>query len=432
MFKEIYEDFVDLKHKPKDSELLCSFYLEPDRGETVKRAAGAVAAESSVGTWTAVPGLGLSHVKDIAAICYEIKGNWVKIAYPLDNFEAGSLPQIFSSIAGNVFGMKAVKNLRLQDVRWPKKMIQAFPGPQFGIRGVRRIMNVKERPLLACVPKPKVGMTSEEHAQVGYDVWTGGVDLLKDDENLTSQPFNQFQNRVKLCMRVRERAERETGERKACLFNITAPWEEMKRRAEFVASHGNEFVMVDMFTIGWSALQEIRNVCSDLRLALYAHRAFHAAFTRNPKHGASMIAVAEAGRLAGVDHIHVGTAIGKLAGDKAEVLALKEIMSTQKSRENKELHLFEHDWDLVQPVMPVSSGGLHPGLLPQIMEMLGNDIVLQAGGGTHGHPRGSKAGAMACRQAIDSKLHDYTLGEYAKTHSELGEALKTWGTTRPK
>jgi ribulose-bisphosphate carboxylase large chain len=445
MARSGYEDFVNLSYRPKDDELLALYYLEPARGESMKRAAGAVASESSVGTWTPVPGLKLSHVGKVAATVYEIKGNWVKIAYPLNNFELGSLPQIFSSIAGNVFGMKAVANLRLEDVRWPKAMMRSFPGPQFGIQGVRKLLKIYDRPLLACVPKPKVGMTSEEHVEIGYKIWTGGMDLLKDDENLTSQPFNKFEKRVRLAMKMRGKAERETGERKSCLLNITAPWQEMERRAKLVAREGNEYVMVDILTAGWSAVQGVRELCQDLGLALYAHRAFHAAFTRNPKHGMSMLMVAEAARLAGVDHIHAGSAgVGKLVGAKGEAQLIHEHIEHSKY-EVEEVHArmrggrakagvryFGEDWLHIKPVFPVTSGGLHPGILPDVIRAFGTDVTIQVGGGTHGHPKGSHAGAKAVRQAVDATMQGVSLQDYAETHRELKEALDYWGYLHPK
>ncbi len=432
MAREKYEEFVELGYRPSKRELLCSFYIEPAVGESIKRAAGAVASESSVGTWTSVPGLRLKHVMKIAATCYEINGNWIKIAYPLENFEPGSLPQIFSSIAGNVFGMKAVRNLRLQDVEWPLSLKRSFPGPQFGIDGIRKILKVKGRPITACVPKPKIGMTAEEHAQVGYEIWMGGFDLLKDDENLASQKFDRFEERVKHSMRVRHKAEKETGERKACLLNITAPFQEMVRRAKLVSDYGNEYLMVDMLTIGWSALQGIRKVCEELKLALYAHRAFHAAFTRNHRHGMSMLVVAEAARLAGVDNVHIGTVVGKLESSREEVLAIHERMQKQKIEPDRKLHLLGEDWGNMKKVMSTSSGGLHPGLIPKIIKMLGRDIAIQVGGGVHGHPDGSRAGATAVMQAIDAALKGIPLAEYAKTHKELKAALAHWGYMRPR
>ncbi|MBU0636318.1 type III ribulose-bisphosphate carboxylase [Candidatus Micrarchaeota archaeon] len=426
-FKEVYENFVDLQYKPSKNELVCSFYIEPAKGHSAKRAAGAVAAESSVGTWTNVKGLGLKHVQKIAATVFDIKGNWVKIAYPLNNFELGNMSQIYSSIAGNIFGMKAVNNLRLVDVQWPAKLRNSFPGPQFGIKGMRKKFKIKKRPFLVCVPKPKVGMTSKEHAKIGWQVWTGGVDLLKDDENLASQPFNKFENRVQESMKQAHKAEHQTGEQKAGLFNVTAPGKELYKRASLVAKYNNPYVMVDLLTVGWSGVQGLREHCQDLKLGLYAHRAFHAAFTRNPKHGVSMLVVAETARLIGVDNIHIGTGVGKLVGSKKEVKTIQENSVRQKIRENKTEHLLKTEWGNIKPVIPVSSGGLHPGSVPEVMSFLGKDIGIQIGGGIHGHPNGSHDGAVAARSAVEAVMQGKSLKEKAKQIPELRVALETWG-----
>jgi ribulose-bisphosphate carboxylase large chain len=80
----------------------------------------------------------------------------------------------------------------------------------------------------------------------------------------------------------------------------------------------------------------------------------------------------------------------------------------------------------LKPVLPVASGGLHPALVPPLMDFFGVDFVIQTGGGIHGHRDGTKAGAMAMRQAVEATLREITLGEYAKTHTELEAALETW------
>lgn len=405
------------------------FRVEPASGISMREALGRVASESSIGTWTTLTTM-TAEKRRLMAKAYEIKGNWAKVAYPLELFEGGNIPQVLSSIAGNIFGMKALRNLRLEDVRWPLKLIKSFKGPQFGIDGIRRIFKERKRPLTATVPKPKVGMNSEEHAQAGYEAWTGGLDLLKDDENLSSQRFNQFERRARLSFKMRDKAERETGERKSYLINVTAETREMLHRAKLVKELGGEYVMVDILTAGWAGVQTLRDECEELGLAIHAHRAFHSAFTRNPKHGMSMLAVAKVARLQGVDQIHIGTVIGKLESSKEEVLALQEEI-TSKEVEGGDQILPQY-WGGIKPVFPVSSGGLHPGLIPQIISMLGRDIIIQAGGGVWGHPDGGRAGATAVRQAIDAALKGVPLDEYAEGRGELKAALKKWGYIRPK
>ncbi len=429
MKTEWYLDFVDSSYKPSREDLIVLFRVEPASDIGMREAVGRVASESSIGTWTTLTTM-TPEKRRLMAKAYEIKGRWVKVAYPIDLFEAGNMPQVLSSIAGNIFGMKAVRNLRLEDVRWPPGLIKSFRGPQFGIDGIRKIFKVNDRPLTATVPKPKVGMGSEEHAQAGYAAWMGGIDLLKDDENLSGQQFNQFERRVTRSLELRDRAERETGERKSYLINVTAETREMLRRAKFVKKRGGEYVMVDILTAGWAGVQSLRDECEGLGLAIHAHRAFHAAFTRKPEHGMSMLVVAKIARLVGVDQFHIGTAIGKLETPREEVLALQIAIMSRNVKGGRQI--LAQEWGTIKPVFPVTSGGLHPGLIPEIIDMLGKNIIIQVGGGVWGHPLGGRAGAAAVRQAIDAALKSVSLGEYAKTRKELRGALEKWGYAKPK
>ncbi|MDY6778020.1 MAG: type III ribulose-bisphosphate carboxylase, partial [Candidatus Nanohaloarchaea archaeon] len=342
-----YEDFLDLSYEPKETELVCTFYLEPASDMDMEDAAGRVASESSNGTWAELQVEG--RIKDMSATAFDIDGNHVKIAYPEELFEKGSMPQILSCIAGNIMGMKAVERIRLKDCDWPEVLVDSFPGPQYGSSVRNEIFDAGDRPITATVPKPKVGLTSKQHAKVGYQAWKGGIDLLKDDENLTDQSFNRFEKRVKKSLKKRDKAEEETGEKKSYLINITASADEMLERAEFVHDQGGEYVMVDIITAGWAGLQTVREKCEELGLAIHAHRAMHAAFDRMNTHGVSMRCIAQFARLAGVDQIHTGTAnLGKL--DNEDTVGI-------------------NDWlyrDLygMNDVLPVASGGLHPGILP--------------------------------------------------------------------
>ncbi len=403
-----YLDFVDLNRKPAGTDLTCTFHVEPE-GITLEEAAGGVAAESSVGTWTELT-TEKPYVKGLAAHVFSIERNVVKIAYPLELFEGGNMPNILSSVAGNVFGLKALKNLRLLDIQFPKELMQSFKGPQFGIDGIRKLLKVPERPLVGTIIKPKLGLKTVDHARVAYDAWAGGCDIVKDDENLSSQKFNPFEERLVKTLESRDRAEKETGERKVYMVNITAETDVMLERAQSVLDHGGEYVMVDILTCGWSALQTLRD--QNFRLVIHAHRAGHAAFTKNPLHGIAMRPIAKVARIIGVDQLHVGTVVGKMSETKAEVL--------------ENVDALKMDMDGLKPVMPVASGGLYPRLVPALVDTFGKDFVIQAGGGIHGHPDGTAAGATAMRQALDAALERRPLEEYAENHKELEDALKQW------
>lgn len=401
----IYQKYVNLKYKPHKTDLICTFKVNP----CTKRSAGAIASESSTGTWSHLSTMDEKKMLKIGAKVFEIKGKYAKIAYPYDLFEGGNMPQILSSIAGNVFNMKEVKTLRLEDVKWPDKIVKSFKGPRFGIKGIRKIVGVKTRPLVGTIVKPKLGLNEVQHAKVAYEAWKGGIDIVKDDENLTSQTFNRFEKRVVETLKHRNIAEKITGEKKIYMPNVTAETNEMIRRAKFVKKNGGRYVIVDILTVGWSGVQTLRN--ANLGLVIHAHRAMHGALTRNKDHGISMKVIGDIARMVGVDQLHIGTAVGKMEESKEEVIEIKNSITSGK----------------MKSVFPVCSGGLHPEHVEQLVKMLGKDIIIQAGGGVHWNPRGTMYGAMGLRQAIEATMDGISLREYAKTHLELKEALDKFG-----
>ena len=403
-----YVDFVDLKYKPNETDVLCTFFVEPC-GVSIKEAAGAVAAESSIGTWTELTTT-KPYVEKLAAHVYSLVDNVAKIAYPIELFEPGNMPNILSSISGNVFGLRTLMNLRLDDVSFPDRLVRSFKGPKYGVEGIRKLIKVFDRPLVGTIIKPKLGLKTEDHAKVAYEAWSGGCDIVKDDENLSSQRFNPFEERLVETLEARDRAQEETGEKKVYMVNVTAETNEMLRRAELVVKHGGEYAMIDILTCGFSALQTFRK--QDLRLVIHAHRAGHAAVTKNTRHGVSMRVLSKAARIIGVDQLHVGTVVGKMFETRQEVAENCEALKMPMANFKK--------------VLPVASGGLYPSLVPALMEFFGKDCVIQAGGGIHGHKDGTAAGAKAMRQAVEATLKETTLKEFAKKHKELKAALETW------
>jgi ribulose-bisphosphate carboxylase large chain len=405
-----YLDFIDQTYNPQPTDLICTFTVEPE-GISLQEAAGGVAAESSVGTWTELT-TEKPYVRALAAHVFDIQGNTIKIAYPIELFEDGNMPNILSSVAGNVFGLKALKNLRLLDIEFPEALLDSFKGPQYGIEGIRSLLKVPKRPLVGTIIKPKLGLKTVDHAKVAYDAWLGGCDVVKDDENLSSQKFNPFPERLVATLEARDKAQSETGERKVYMVNVTAETDLMMKRAQSVLDQGGEYIMVDILTCGWAALQTLRD--QNFKLVIHAHRAGHAAFTKNQQHGIAMKPIASVARIIGVDQLHVGTVVGKMSETKTEVL--ENISACKQPMGN------------LNPVLPVASGGLHPQLVPALLDTFGSDVVLQAGGGIHGHPEGTVAGAKAMRQAVDAVLESKTLEQYAESHRELALALKQWKT----
>jgi ribulose-bisphosphate carboxylase large chain len=434
-------------YEPKPTDVLAAFRVTPQPGVPPHEAGAAVAGESSTATWTVVWTDRLTAYENYQGKCYRVdpvpgrEDQYIAhIAYSLDLFEEGSIANLTSSIIGNVFGFKAVKALRLEDMRIPPHYTKTFQGPAHGIVMEREYLNKYGRPLLGATTKPKLGLSARNYGRVVYEALRGGLDFTKDDENINSQPFMRWHDRYLFCMEAVNRAQAETGEIKGHYLNVTAAtMEDMYERAEFAKELGSVIIMIDL-TIGYTAIQSMAKWARANGLILHLHRAGHGTYTRQKDHGVSFRVIAKWMRLAGVDHIHAGTVVGKLEGDPNMVAGFYDTLrlGTVAADPMKGLY-YDQDWASMPGVMPVASGGIHAGQMHQLLHYLGEDVVLQFGGGTIGHPMGIAAGATANRVAVEAIIkarnegRDYfmegpdILRAAAKHSRELDVALSTWG-----
>src|ERR1700716_2333121 len=309
-------------YEPKPSDILCAFRITPQPGVPPEEAGAAVAGESSTATWTVVWTDRLTAFDRYQAKAYRVDevpatpGQYIAyIAYDLDLFEEGSIANLTSSIIGNVFGFKALAALRLEDMRIPPHYLKTFQGPPHGIVMEREYLNKYGRPLLGATTKPKLGLSARNYGRVVYEALRGGLDFTKDDENINSQPFMRWRDRYLFSMEAVNRAQAETGEVKGHYLNVTgATMEDMYERAEFAKELGSVIVMVDL-TAGYTAIQSMAKWARRNGVILHLHRAGHGTYTRQKNHGVNFRVIAKWMRLAGVDHIHAGTVVGKLEGD---------------------------------------------------------------------------------------------------------------------
>jgi ribulose-bisphosphate carboxylase large chain len=295
------------------------------------------------------------------------------------------------------------------------------------------------RPLLGATTKPKLGLSAKNYGRVVYEALRGGLDFTKDDENINSQPFMRWRDRYLFAMEGVNRASAETGEVKGHYLNVTAAsMEEMYERAEFAQEIGSVIVMVDL-TVGFTALTSMSRWARRNGVILHLHRAGHGTFTRQKNHGVNFRVLAKWCRLLGVDHIHAGTVVGKLEGDPRMIKGYYDTLRDDFIPTNPETGIyFDQDWASLPAVMPVASGGIHAGQMHQLLHYLGEDVVLQFGGGTIGHPMGIAAGATANRVAVEAMIQarnegrDYyqegpdILEKAARGCPELDAALEVW------
>jgi len=387
----------------------------------IDKAAKAIAAEQSTGTWTEISTRTDEIDRKLAGRVLSIEGigkseHLLMIEYPLDDFdpEVGGVPQILSVVAGNLFGLEDLKAVRLERMQLPREIVAAFPGPKFGAEGIySQLGREPTRPLLGTIVKPKIGLDPKSTAEYVYRVGIGGLTNSKDDETLVDQKFCPILERTRAIAEAIDRLRSETGNRLMPAIHISTRPDRILELADRVISAGATELMVDVLPCGFSAVRILAEDPS-VNLPIHIHRTMHGAITRNPHHGISMPVIALLVRMCGGDALHVGTfGIGKMYGDKREDLTSKKVLTEE---------LYGR-----LDVLPVSSGGVHPGLLPKILKVAGTKVQIQAGGGVSGHPNGLEAGARAMNQAVDAFLKKRSLKRYAATHQELKIALDKWG-----
>lgn len=402
--------YWDPNYTIKESDILCLFRVTPQPGVDPIEAAAAIAGESSTATWTVV-------WTDLLTACdvYRAKAYFVEevpnslneyfafIAYECDLFEEGSIANLTASIIGNVFGFKAVKALRLEDMRIPYAYLKTFLGPATGVIVERERLDIFGRPLLGATVKPKLGLSGKNYGRVVYEGLKGGLDFLKDDENINSQPFMRWRDRFLYVMEGINKASAKTGAIKGSYLNVTAAtMEEMYERAEFAKELGSVIIMIDL-VIGYTAIQSMCYWARKNDMILHLHRAGHSTYTRQKNHGINFRVICKWMRMAGVDHIHAGTIVGKLEGDPKTVKGFYDTLLLPSLKEDRGHGIFfDMDWASLRKCMPVASGGIHCGQMHQLVHLLGEDVVLQFGGGTIGHPDGIQAGATANRVALEA------------------------------
>ncbi|HKE93512.1 MAG TPA: ribulose-bisphosphate carboxylase large subunit, partial [Povalibacter sp.] len=392
--------YWDPHYEPTDSDVLALFRITPQVGVDAVEAAAAVAGESSTATWTVVWTDRLTACDQYRARAYRVEpvpgspGQYFAyIAYHLDLFEPGSIANLSASIIGNVFGFKPLQALRLEDMRLPLAYVKTFQGPPTGVVVERERLDKFGRPLLGATVKPKLGLSGKNYGRVVYEALRGGLDFTKDDENINSQPFMHWRDRFLYCMEGVNRAQAATGEIKGHYLNVTAAtMEDMYERAEFAHDLGSVIVMIDL-VIGYTAIQSMARWARRHDMILHLHRAGHGTYTRQRSHGVSFRVISKWMRLAGVDHLHAGTVVGKLEGDPNTVQGFYNVLREAHNEIDLQRGVFfEQHWGGLRNVMPVASGGIHAGQMHQLLTYLGEDTVLQFGGGTIGHPMGIAAG----------------------------------------
>ncbi|MFV2063732.1 MAG: ribulose-bisphosphate carboxylase large subunit family protein [Chloroflexota bacterium] len=336
----------------------------------------------------------------------------VTLSWPLDNIGA-SLPNLMATVAGNLFELREVSGLRIEDLRLPQAFADTYPGPRFSIAGTRRLTGVEGRPLIGTIIKPSVGLRADETGALVARLCQAGVDFIKDDELQSDGASNRFEQRVTAVMRAIDDHAQATGKKVMFAFNVTGDLEQMRRRHEFVVRSGGNCVMASLNSVGLVGMIELGRYAE---VPIHAHRNGWGYLSRSAMMGWSYVAWQKIWRLAGADHMHVNGLGSKFAEDDHSVIVSARACLTP---------MFESKPCLV---MPVFSSGQTVRQAPATLAALGSsDLIYAAGGAVMAHPDGPAAGITSLRDAWEAALTGTALDTYALDHPDLARALGAFG-----
>jgi len=332
----------------------------------------------------------------------------IEIAYPTHNV-GRQIPLLLATVYGECASWS---DLKLIDLRLPESFVRAFNGPRIGLAGIRELVAAPDRPLLVAIMKPSIGLSPSESAAMFYQAAIGGADAVKDDEKLVSQPWSDFRDRVREHGRAAAAALAETGHRTLYFVNITDRPDRLLDNARAAVEAGASALLVNHLTVGISALSMLADD-SSVGVPILGHLAFAGALYGSPWSGVGPhLVLGLLPRLAGADVVVYPSHAGTLPFTLDEARRVSEALTAP-------LHELPAS-------LPMAGGGLHAGHVPQLVDDLGVDWALAAGGAIHGHPMGTAAGAQAIRQAIDATINHVPLDEARASHPELDAALSKW------
>ncbi|MFC5467714.1 2,3-diketo-5-methylthiopentyl-1-phosphate enolase [Cohnella suwonensis] len=395
-----------------------TYRLYDDKADFHKKATG-IAVGLTVGSWTDLPEAAkaqmqrhLGQVVSVSAHESDVPGERfadITIAYPDANFSR-DIPAFLVTAFGK---LSMDGRIKLIDIEPSSDFLSAFPGPKFGAQGVRDLLGVHDRPLVMSIFKSVIGQDLDNLRHQFLQQALGGVDLIKDDEILFENPLSPLVKRVEACVGALKEAEQATGQKLIYFTNLTGPTFSLKDNAKRAIEAGANGLLFNVLAYGFDALAELA-ADPDVSVPIAAHPAMAGAFYPSPHYGISApVLLGKLMRIAGADLSLFPSPYGSVVMPKAENLAVKEALLDPSLPQKS--------------AMPVPSAGIHPGLVPLIMGDFGPEVVVNAGGGVHGHPGGPAAGGQAFRQAVDAVLAGQSLEQYAQTHEPLKQAIELWG-----
>jgi len=379
-----------------------------DLGEASER----IAREETTGKWVG-KGKPSELFKKCQGTVLEIqeigKGKGIaRCAFPLLNFAEDEDPYtafwLFAT-GGPAFEFRDIEWVKLVDFALPPKMLNSFPGPKFGLQGMKDLLGLgKEDLLLGMFVKPCAGLTVEEVVERCGEAAIAGVDIVSDDEKMANPPYCPLEEKVRAVKEEIKKAERKVL---YCAHITTSP-DRIREKALRALEAGADALMIHILASGFHSL-EILSKDPDINVPLYVESGGRSIYDRLPNWGLSSIAFAKLVRLLGGDALQTGVVGGYLRPDWETAKEMARAM--------------REPIEGVKDCAPAIAGGLKPSNLVDNLSTFGLDVLAFAGVGILSHPLGTKAGVKAMRQAAEAFRLGIPLEEYAKEKEELRLAL---------
>jgi ribulose-bisphosphate carboxylase large chain len=300
---------------------------------------------------TASPGEGEAHDADVS-FAVEVTGH--------------EFPQLLNMLFGNISLRPGV---RLVDVALPASSLAHFPGPRFGVAGIRELVGASEhRPLLATALKP-MGQPLSELSAMAADIAANGIDLIKDDHGFASQPFAPFEDRVARCAAAVREANERAGTKAIYLPSLNVPADRIVDAARFALEQGAGGLMVLPGLHGFDA---VRALAADDRISvpIMGHPSLLGSFVASPTSGIDHgLVFGTLMRLAGCDVSVFPNAGGRFSFSVEECLRIADAL--------------RRPLGALRPAAPAPAGGMRLERVGEMVQMYGPDVALLIGGELH-------------------------------------------------
>lgn len=408
-----------------ETDVLVRYLIEPKGEADIEETIEDFIREFKGDAWTDIPAEILKDVQDAEGRVHDLSINeysrfaTMVAAYPARNFdpELGGVTQLLALVAGDNISAKNIGSIRVVDIFLPESLLAGFPGPSFGVAGLRRLTGIEKRPLLHVILKPRLGLNAEACATLAARAAEAGADGVRDDQMLISTTYSNFYERIEAVARALDAVAQRTGKKVTYYPNLTLSPRELPKAVDRVRQLGIGAATINVAHGGLGALELLRSLAPDL--VLQAHRSGYVILSNNRSYSISYAVLARLMNLAGADEAHVGSVFGRFDVKKQETLdSLRNLLDPGAGR---------------AATMPIVSGNVTPGLVEANVDSIGTDCIFLAGSGVIGHPGGVEAGVRALRDMIDIVM-DGTGIETLLARKAVGEdllrALNTWGHKR--